>query len=346
MENWAHNALAVLLITLFSCAPSLAQPPVTDMVGSGENLLSPGSGDPGQGADVFGITDLIGSETGDSNSGLSADNGCEGFQCDQTTLFELPGLESEESRENAETGECRDSDKDGVCDTRDACLGSPASAPVLDNGCGLQPGNPIILSGVRFASGSAQLNTAAKSSLSSIISLIKSSEAPHIVVEGHTDDNGSEEANLALSEARAKAVYQYLISNGIAENRLAFVGRGEAFPLVPHRTSSGQRLPGVAEINRRMELTVTAPETFAALRTAMREREQRRQEKIAQEARLREEKAAQIQAAKERAESAEESYDEVLEFLEETGTASRDDEGEAEDYSDPGYTLEVINLEE
>ena len=99
MENRAHNAFkagkALLLAALFNCAPAHAQEPLADVVNSVGTLLTPG-GDGAAGADVFGITDLISTDADAAEPTLSPNNACEGFQCGETTLFELPGLENED----------------------------------------------------------------------------------------------------------------------------------------------------------------------------------------------------------------------------------------------------------
>lgn len=69
-----------------------------------------------------------------------------------------------------------------------------------------------------------------------------------MVVEGHTDDVGSAEANQALSEARADAVVDYLVANGLDRERLVSVGRGESEPIADNETEEGRRL------NRRIEV--------------------------------------------------------------------------------------------
>lgn len=344
MENRSHITFdagkALLLAAVLCCAPAHAHDVLSDTADLVEGLLSaPGGGND----DVFGITDLIGTDGNNDNS-LSPNNSCEGIQCGESTLFELPGLEVREPEDS--DGECVDSDRDGVCDIRDVCLGSTENMPVLESGCGLQVGNPIILTDVRFAAGSTQLSDAAKTSLIPIVELILANDAQHIVIEAHTDDDGSEDANLALSEARAKAVYRHLIAKGVSEQRLAFVGRGEAYPLIPHHTNMGQRLAGVAEINRRIEITLARPDEFAAHRTAMRERELEEQQRTARQQQIRQQQKAEQRARQEQAESAEESYNEVLDFLEESGAASREQENTDSENSDPGYTLEVIYPEE
>jgi outer membrane protein OmpA-like peptidoglycan-associated protein len=77
-------------------------------------------------------------------------------------------------------------------------------------------------------------------------------ENPTVVIEigGHTDDVGSDTDNAALSEARARAVREYLTSQGIAAARLTSKGYGESKPVGPNRTDEGRQL------NRRVEFTI------------------------------------------------------------------------------------------
>ncbi len=66
-------------------------------------------------------------------------------------------------------------------------------------------------------------------------------------IAGYTDNRGSKEYNLALSKRRAKAVYKQLIKDGVAANRLTYVGYGEADPVASNNTPEGRRE------NRRIE---------------------------------------------------------------------------------------------
>ena len=74
----------------------------------------------------------------------------------------------------------------------------------------------------------------------------------HIEISGHTDDVGTDDANQILSENRAKAVYQYLISNKIAPDRLIYKGYGKTQPLASNATDDGR------QTNRRTEFKVIA----------------------------------------------------------------------------------------
>ena len=71
-----------------------------------------------------------------------------------------------------------------------------------------------------------------------------------ILIEGHTDAQGSEAYNQALSERRARAVYDYFAGKGIAPERMSAVGYGESVPAVSNLT------PERRAVNRRVEITV------------------------------------------------------------------------------------------
>lgn len=65
-------------------------------------------------------------------------------------------------------------------------------------------------------------------------------EITHLRVEGHTDDVGDDSANLALSQARAEAVVQYLVRAGVSQARLSAKGYGETKPIASNSTPDGR----------------------------------------------------------------------------------------------------------
>jgi outer membrane protein OmpA-like peptidoglycan-associated protein len=109
---------------------------------------------------------------------------------------------------------------------------------------------PIVLENIFFKSGSSEILPASEPELSRWIKTLL--EFPEITIEirGHTDDVGEMEYNQQLSEARAKAVYDYLGQRGIAPERLAYKGFGEARPIADNQTEEGRRK------NRRTEFIV------------------------------------------------------------------------------------------
>ena len=71
-----------------------------------------------------------------------------------------------------------------------------------------------------------------------------------IEIQGHSDNTGSDAANLKISEARAKAVYDWLLENGLDQNRLRYKGYGKTNPRYSNRTHEGR------DKNRRIEFFV------------------------------------------------------------------------------------------
>ncbi len=76
-------------------------------------------------------------------------------------------------------------------------------------------------------------------------------EGAYLIIEGHTDSNGSDEFNKTLSQKRTESVRAYLISKGIAESRITGLGLGESKPIATNKTSLGRAK------NRRVELKTT-----------------------------------------------------------------------------------------
>ena len=100
---------------------------------------------------------------------------------------------------------------------------------------------PIVLKNIFFASGSSTLLEPSFAELKRLIKLLNENPRIHIQIQGHTDNVGSETDNLNLSEARAKAVYQYLADKGIATERLSYIGFGESRPIDSNETTAGRK---------------------------------------------------------------------------------------------------------
>lgn len=107
----------------------------------------------------------------------------------------------------------------------------------------------VELHGVYFSSGSAVLLEESEPMLKQVAALVKASPEAGLVIEGHTDNIGSAEYNQKLSEARANAVREALVSRyGIAAGRLSARGFGLTRPVDNNATVEGRAH------NRRVEL--------------------------------------------------------------------------------------------
>ncbi|MBL3658573.1 PorP/SprF family type IX secretion system membrane protein [Fulvivirga sediminis] len=102
----------------------------------------------------------------------------------------------------------------------------------------------------KFGFNESELNTDAKKYLDELVSLLKAHPNTYLEVIGHTDDIGSEDANEKIALQRASVVIDYLISKGIAQERLKATSKGDKDPLVPN-TSDENRAK-----NRRVEFVI------------------------------------------------------------------------------------------
>lgn len=131
---------------------------------------------------------------------------------------------------------CADGDADGVCDVNDKCPNTPAGDTVDSFGCSLV--SRLML---YFDFDSAELRPESIRELERVVDFMNQLSAATALIEGHTDSIGSEAYNLALSERRAKSVYDYLVSRGVNPGRLETLGRGESYPIADNDTEMGRQ---------------------------------------------------------------------------------------------------------
>ena len=79
---------------------------------------------------------------------------------------------------------------------------------------------------------SSTLSSEAQAALDTQVAWLKNHEDVNVIVQGHCDDRGTREYNLALGERRANAVKQYLVSQGIEESRISTISYGKERPAV------------------------------------------------------------------------------------------------------------------
>ena len=103
---------------------------------------------------------------------------------------------------------------------------------------------------MHFAFDKADLTKSAKDTLLIAVRYLKEHADARIEVEGHTDSKGTPEYNLKLGDRRAKAVKAYLVSQGIAENRISTVSYGLTKPVAENMINGKDNPSGRAE-NRR-----------------------------------------------------------------------------------------------
>jgi OOP family OmpA-OmpF porin len=149
----------------------------------------------------------------------------------------------------------KDSDGDGVNDCNDKCPNTPAGQTVGPDGCPVPV--TIDLRGVNFDFDKSKLRPDAIAILNEAIEVLKKYPELKVEVAGHTDSVGTDAYNQKLSERRAKAVYDYLTSNGVDAGRLIGPhGYGESRPIAPNTNPDGTDNPEGRAKNRRTELNV------------------------------------------------------------------------------------------
>lgn len=106
----------------------------------------------------------------------------------------------------------------------------------------------MTLEGIEFDSGSDRLRPASDSALRLVAAAIRARADLKEEVEGHTDNEGAEAVNLALSQRRAKAVVTRLVALGAPAGQLTSAGYGASRPIASNDTPAGRQR------NRRVEL--------------------------------------------------------------------------------------------
>lgn len=123
--------------------------------------------------------------------------------------------------------------------------------PVLELNGDSDSGKAGALQTVYFDFNSAQLTEQTKNTLKDNAEFLKKSESIEVQVEGHADERGSVQYNLALGEKRAKTVKSYLMSLGIQVKRMTTISYGKERPLTfGHEESAWSK-------NRRANFVIT-----------------------------------------------------------------------------------------
>jgi outer membrane protein OmpA-like peptidoglycan-associated protein len=107
----------------------------------------------------------------------------------------------------------------------------------------------FVLDGVNFDTGKATIRPESYPRLDGVVEYLEHKPGARIEISGHTDNVGNAKANKALSEKRAKACREYMVSKGIDAGRIEAVGHGDERPVAPNDTAEGRQQ------NRRIEAT-------------------------------------------------------------------------------------------
>ncbi len=146
-----------------------------------------------------------------------------------------------------------DTDGDGIIDKEDDC---PSTAGVPENnGCPViekeeQEIIDMAFDNLEFKTGSLVITDQSYTSLDKLAGLMKDKPTWRLLLEGHTDSQGSRAGNIRLSKKRAQAVADYLESKGLEKLRFSVVGHGPDRPIADNSTKAGRQK------NRRVEMTI------------------------------------------------------------------------------------------
>ncbi|MDY0014662.1 MAG: OmpA family protein [Bacteroidales bacterium] len=114
----------------------------------------------------------------------------------------------------------------------------------------IEMGESIVLHNIFFDTDKWELKPESEVELHNLLILLKNNHKMQVEIGGHTDNIGTREYNMLLSNNRAKAVFDYLIRNGIDAKRLKYKGYGFDNPISTNDTEAGRAL------NRRTEFTI------------------------------------------------------------------------------------------
>lgn len=110
-----------------------------------------------------------------------------------------------------------------------------------------------VFDNLNFEFGKAEIKKDSLPYLDSLADTMLKAKNWKLDIEGHTDDKGGEELNMKLSQSRADAVKNYLVSKGILADVITAKGYGKTKPLVPNDSDANR------EKNRRVEFKITKP---------------------------------------------------------------------------------------
>ena len=146
-----------------------------------------------------------------------------------------------------------DTDGDGVNDNADECPKTPG--PITNKGCPIiekkdQEVIDMAVKNLEFETGKDIIEERSKPSLNTLAEKLKQKSEWNLLLSGHTDNVGDDDANMILSKNRSEAVKSYLISRGILESRIKVNYFGETKPIADNNIPEGRQK------NRRVEFVI------------------------------------------------------------------------------------------
>ncbi|MFO7829410.1 MAG: OmpA family protein [Bacteroidales bacterium] len=132
---------------------------------------------------------------------------------------------------------------EGIHEISDPFLKDVALKPI-------KQGQKVVLRNIFYDTDSYELLDKSITELNKLVDFLETNSTLRIEISGHTDNVGTTDYNLQLSENRAKSVVQYLTANGISSERLTYKGYGESQPIDTNETEEGRAN------NRRTEIKI------------------------------------------------------------------------------------------
>jgi OOP family OmpA-OmpF porin len=189
----------------------------------------------------------------------------------KATINGLKGDLDAQKAENAKLrtdlqGVINDEDGDGVADKFDKCPGTASGVVVDGAGCPLVAPAPIVrekviitesdrkvvadaIRNLEFDVNKSTIRSKSYPTLNRVADLLKTKNFS-LRLAGHTDSQGSDALNMALSKDRAESIKAYLVSQGVNASRVEATGYGESQPIASNKTASGRQK------NRRVEFSL------------------------------------------------------------------------------------------
>ena len=152
---------------------------------------------------------------------------------DETRLINIPRLDFDPKGLSIHSYHCRNDNLYYIKNIRIAEGGVKYYDRVLQDG-------KIIANGIRFDTGKATLKPESMGIINEIVQLMQEHSELKFSVEGHTDSDGNDASNLALSEERANTVKNTMVKLGISTDRLSTKGYGESMPMDTNSTPEGK----------------------------------------------------------------------------------------------------------
>ncbi len=211
--------------------------------------------------DRDGIPDAVDAcrDSGEDADGFNDADGCPDADNDADGVLDAADrcpvvAEDVDAFEDADGCPDLDNDGDSIADTNDRCPIEPETVNTYQDADGCADTVPEAvqkfsgtIAGVNFESGKAKLLPSSLGVLDAAAAVLGQFPEIRLEVQGHTDDQGDDGKNLALSQARAQSVVDYLVSRGVAADRLVAKGYGEAAPRVANDSKPNRAT------NRRVE---------------------------------------------------------------------------------------------